>query len=128
MVFSGDRGFEVTNNSYYTDPWLFNCPDNADQDAILEGVKRAVAYAEGKGVLNVAAAGNENYNLAAVSSASHDHPPIRPWSCSNGSTRVSGGESVAKPGRDRPTACLCSRPGTSGVDDARRQASMPWSA
>ncbi|GHH54070.1 S8 family peptidase [Lentzea cavernae] len=65
MVFSGDRGFEVTNNSYYTDPWLFNCPDNADQDAILEGVKRAVAYAEGKGVLNVAAAGNENYNLAA---------------------------------------------------------------
>ncbi|ANZ43372.1 peptidase S8 [Lentzea guizhouensis] len=65
MVFSGDRGFEVTNNSYYTDPWLFNCPTNADQDAILEGVKRAVAYAEGKGVLNVAAAGNENYNLAA---------------------------------------------------------------
>ncbi|KOV86802.1 peptidase S8 [Nocardia sp. NRRL S-836] len=65
MVFSGDRGFEVTNNSYYSDPWLFNCPDNADQDAILEGVKRAVAYAEGKGVLNVAAAGNENYNLAA---------------------------------------------------------------
>ncbi|MBM7856559.1 subtilisin family serine protease [Lentzea nigeriaca] len=64
MVFAGDRGFEVTNNSYYTDPWLFNCPDNADQDAILEGVKRAVAYAEGKGVLNVAAAGNENYNLA----------------------------------------------------------------
>lgn len=67
MVFSGDRGFEVTNNSYYTDPWLFNCPDNADQDAILEGVKRAVAYAEGKGVLNVAAAGNENYNLASKS-------------------------------------------------------------
>ncbi|MEU7476682.1 S8 family serine peptidase [Lentzea sp. NPDC042327] len=67
MVFSGDRGFEVTNNSYYTDPWLFNCPSNADQDAILEGVKRAVAYAEGKGVLTVAAAGNENYNLAAKS-------------------------------------------------------------
>ncbi|MCR3753861.1 S8 family peptidase [Lentzea californiensis] len=70
MVFSGDRGFEVTNNSYYTDPWLFNCPDNADQDAILEGVKRAVAYAEGKGVLNVAAAGNSNYNLANKTSDS----------------------------------------------------------
>ncbi|KJK46045.1 peptidase S8 [Lentzea aerocolonigenes] len=64
FVFAGDHGFAVTNNSYYTDPWLFACPDNADQDAILEGVKRAVAYAEGKGVLNVAAAGNENYNLA----------------------------------------------------------------
>ncbi|RDI19175.1 S8 family peptidase [Lentzea flaviverrucosa] len=70
MVFSGDRGFEVTNNSYYTDPWLFNCPDNADQDAILEGVKRAVAYAEGKGVLNVAAAGNSTYNLANKTSDS----------------------------------------------------------
>ena len=64
MVWAGDHGFAVTNNSYYTDPWLFNCPDNADQDAILEGVKRAVAYAEGKGVLNGAAAGHENSNLA----------------------------------------------------------------
>jgi subtilisin family serine protease len=65
FVFAGDKGFKVTNNSYYTDPWLFNCPSNLDQDAILEGVRRAVAYAESHGVLNVAAAGNENYNLAS---------------------------------------------------------------
>ncbi len=65
FVFAGDKGFKVTNNSYYTDPWLFNCPTNLDQDAILEGVRRSVAYAEGRGVLNVAAAGNENYNLAS---------------------------------------------------------------
>ncbi|SDG07088.1 Proprotein convertase P-domain-containing protein [Lentzea fradiae] len=80
MVFSGDRGFEVTNNSYYTDPWLFNCPDNADQDAILEGVKRAVAYAEGKGVLHVAAAGNENYNLASKTrdtTSPNDSTPVQ---------------------------------------------------
>jgi subtilisin family serine protease len=64
FVFAGDRGFKVTNNSYFTDPWLYNCPSNADQDAILEGTKRAVAYAENHGVLNVAAAGNENTNLA----------------------------------------------------------------
>ncbi|WP_285500306.1 S8 family serine peptidase [Actinokineospora sp. NBRC 105648] len=67
FVFAGDQGFKVTNNSYYSDPWLFNCPNNADQAAILEGVKRAAGYAEGKGVLNVAAAGNENYNLASKS-------------------------------------------------------------
>jgi subtilisin family serine protease len=65
FVFAGDKGFKVTNNSYYTDPWLFNCPSNLDQDAILEGVRRSVAYAESHGVLNVAAAGNENYNLAS---------------------------------------------------------------
>ncbi|WP_245614262.1 S8 family peptidase [Actinokineospora inagensis] len=64
FVFSADQGFKITNNSYYTDPWLFNCPSDADQAAILEGVKRAAAYAEGKGVLNVVAAGNENIDLA----------------------------------------------------------------
>ncbi|WP_412542685.1 S8 family serine peptidase [Longispora sp. K20-0274] len=70
FMWSGDHGFKVTNNSYYTDPWQFNCPDNVDQAAIIEGVKRATAYAEGKGVLNVAAAGNSNYNLASKSTDS----------------------------------------------------------
>jgi subtilisin family serine protease len=101
FVFSGDRGFEVTNNSYYTDPWLFNCPDNLDQDAILEGVKRAVAYAEGKGVLNVAAAGNENYNLANKtrdSASPNDSTPVQRTitnSCLSVPTEVSGVVSVA---------------------------------
>ncbi|CRK60451.1 Aminopeptidase Y (Arg, Lys, Leu preference) [Alloactinosynnema sp. L-07] len=67
FVFAGDKGIDVTNNSYYTDPWLFNCPNNLDQAAILEGTKRAALYAEGKGVLHVAAAGNENYNLSSKS-------------------------------------------------------------
>ncbi|WP_405982928.1 S8 family serine peptidase [Streptomyces sp. NBC_00158] len=64
FVWAGDHGFKVTNNSYYTDPWQFNCPDNLDQAAIIEGVNRAQAYAEGKGSLQIAAAGNENYDLA----------------------------------------------------------------
>ncbi|GLX17249.1 hypothetical protein Slala02_07120 [Streptomyces lavendulae subsp. lavendulae] len=64
FVWAGDHGFKVTNNSYYTDPWQFNCPDNEDQAAIIEGVTRAQAYAESKGSLQVAAAGNENYDLA----------------------------------------------------------------
>ncbi|HEU5473439.1 MAG TPA: S8 family serine peptidase [Actinophytocola sp.] len=79
FVFAGDVGLDVTNNSYYTDPWLFNCPNNLDQDAILEGTRRAVAYAEGRGVLNVAAAGNENYNLAAKttdSTSPDDSTPV----------------------------------------------------
>ncbi|MGY0235594.1 S8 family peptidase [Longispora urticae] len=64
FLWAADKGIKVTNNSYYTDPWLFNCPNDPDQDAILEASKRAVAYAEGKGVVNIAAAGNESYNLA----------------------------------------------------------------
>ncbi|MFE9396265.1 S8 family serine peptidase [Streptomyces flavidovirens] len=64
FMWAGDHGFKVTNNSYYTDPWQFNCPDNADQAAIIEGVKRAQEYAERKGSLQVAAAGNSNLDLA----------------------------------------------------------------
>ncbi|MER8186487.1 S8 family serine peptidase [Kitasatospora sp. NPDC094015] len=64
FMWAGDHGFKVTNNSYYTDPWAFNCPNDVDQAAIIEGVRRAQAYAEGKGSLQVAAAGNANYDLA----------------------------------------------------------------
>jgi subtilisin family serine protease len=64
FMFAADKGVSVTNNSYYTDPWLFVCPTDPDQDAIAEAVRRSVAYADSKGVVNVAAAGNENYNLA----------------------------------------------------------------
>ncbi|MFF7990929.1 S8 family serine peptidase [Kitasatospora xanthocidica] len=64
FVWAGDHGFKVTNNSYFTDPWQFNCPNDLDQAAIIEGVKRAQEYAEGKGSLQVAAAGNSDYDLA----------------------------------------------------------------
>ncbi|MFF2779774.1 S8 family serine peptidase [Streptomyces sp. NPDC058052] len=79
LVWSGDHGFKVTNNSYYTDPWQFNCPNNLDQAAILEGVGRAQAYAEGKGSLQVAAAGNSNVDLAnktTDSSSPNDSTPV----------------------------------------------------
>ncbi|TDO44350.1 subtilisin family serine protease [Kribbella sp. VKM Ac-2527] len=67
FMFAADKGVSVTNNSYYTDPWLFVCPTDPDQDAIAEAVRRSVAYSDSKGVVNVAAAGNENYNLAEKS-------------------------------------------------------------
>ncbi|MFJ4871942.1 S8 family peptidase [Streptomyces sp. NPDC088757] len=79
FVWAGDHGFKVTNNSYYTDPWQFNCPDNLDQAAIIEGVRRAQEYAEGKGSLQVAAAGNSNYDLAnktTDSESPNDSTPV----------------------------------------------------
>ncbi|MFE2723007.1 S8 family serine peptidase [Kitasatospora sp. NPDC059327] len=79
FVWAGDHGFKVTNNSYYTDPWQFNCPDNVDQAAIIEGVRRAQEYAEGKGSLQVAAAGNSNYDLAnktTDSESPNDSTPV----------------------------------------------------
>ncbi|WP_326663749.1 S8 family peptidase [Streptomyces sp. NBC_00385] len=65
FMWAADHGADVTNNSYYTDPWLFNCKDDPDQGALVEAVARATRYAEGKGAVNVAAAGNAAEDLAA---------------------------------------------------------------
>jgi subtilisin family serine protease len=64
FVWAAEHGVDVTNNSYYTDPWLFNCKNDPDQGALVEAVARATRYAEGKGVVNVAAGGNADRDLA----------------------------------------------------------------
>lgn len=66
MVFAADHGVEITNNSYYTDPWLYNCSDDPDQKAITDAVSRAVKYATNKGVTHVSSAGNSSHDLAAT--------------------------------------------------------------
>ncbi|GGV81459.1 MULTISPECIES: S8 family peptidase [Streptomyces] len=65
LMWAADHGIDVTNNSYYTDPWYFNCVTDPDQKALVEAVRRAAQYAEKRGTVNVAAAGNENYDLAS---------------------------------------------------------------
>ncbi|MGW2305008.1 S8 family peptidase [Streptomyces sp. NPDC001809] len=65
FVWAAEHGVDVTNNSYYTDPWMFACKNDADQKALIEAVTRASRYAEHKGAVNVAAAGNSKFDLAA---------------------------------------------------------------
>ncbi|WP_344663275.1 S8 family peptidase [Catenulispora subtropica] len=64
FVWAGHHHFQVTNNSYFVDPWLYNCQDDPDQAAIVDSVRRAVDFATHNGVLSFAAAGNENQDLA----------------------------------------------------------------
>ncbi|MFI1288368.1 S8 family peptidase [Streptomyces sp. NPDC020792] len=64
FIWAAEHGVDITNNSYYTDPWNFNCTNDLDQKALVEAVSRATKYAEGKGTVNVAAAGNDNWDLA----------------------------------------------------------------
>src|SRR6266508_1797379 len=64
FVWVGTHGFNVTNNSYFADPWLFNCKNDPDQRAIWKAEQRAILYAQGKGVLVVAAEGNQADDLA----------------------------------------------------------------
>ncbi|PZT74380.1 MULTISPECIES: S8 family peptidase [unclassified Streptomyces] len=65
FVWAADHGADVTNNSYFTDPWLYTCADDPDQGALVEAVHRAARYAERRGVVNVASAGNASDDLSA---------------------------------------------------------------
>jgi subtilisin family serine protease len=64
MMWSGSHHLNVTNNSYFADPWLFNCRNDAEQRAIWQAERRAISYAISKGVVVVAAEGNQADDLA----------------------------------------------------------------
>jgi subtilisin family serine protease len=57
-------GATVTNNSYFADPWLFNCKNDPEQRAIWTAERRALQFAQSKGVLFVAAEGNQADDLS----------------------------------------------------------------
>ncbi len=64
FMWAARQGIEITNNSYFVDPWLLTCADRPGQRVAHEAVRRAVAHATGSGVLSVAATGNEALDLA----------------------------------------------------------------
>ncbi|AOS46976.1 S8 family serine peptidase [Pauljensenia hongkongensis] len=68
FTWAADHGVDVTNSSYYMDPWAFWLPNDPTQAAGLEAASRAVHYAHQKGVVNVAAEGNSNDD--------HDNPTV----------------------------------------------------
>ncbi|MFI2409341.1 S8 family peptidase [Streptomyces sp. NPDC018947] len=106
FMWAAEHGVDVTNNSYYTDPWYFNCKNDPDQKALVEAVSRASRYAEKKGAVNVAAAGNENYDLASDEildpSSPNDTTPgdrvIDPSECLDIPTQLPGVVTVAATG------------------------------
>jgi lantibiotic leader peptide-processing serine protease len=64
FVWAATHHFDVTNNSYFADPYLFNCRNDPTQRAIWKAESRAIGYAESNGVSVVAAMGNESEDLA----------------------------------------------------------------
>jgi subtilisin family serine protease len=64
FVWAGTHHMDVTNNSYFADPWLFNCKNDPVQHAIWKAEQRAIRFAMQQGVTVVAAEGNESDDLS----------------------------------------------------------------
>jgi subtilisin family serine protease len=64
FMWAGSHHLQVTNNSYFADPWLFNCRNDPVQRAIWKAERRAIRYAMQQGVTVVASAGNQADDLA----------------------------------------------------------------
>ncbi len=86
LTYAGDIGVDVVNMSFYTDPWLYNCPNGTPQDSadataeqrtIIAATQRALEYADDHGVTLVGAAGNSHTDLGNPTSdaSSPDFPP-----------------------------------------------------
>ncbi|HEX2049893.1 MAG TPA: S8 family serine peptidase [Actinomycetota bacterium] len=77
FMWAGTRHLDVTNNSYFADPFLFNCHNDPVQQAIWKAESRAIRYAQTQGVTVVASAGNNSDDLShpALDVTSPDFPP-----------------------------------------------------
>jgi subtilisin family serine protease len=77
FVWAGTHQIDVTNNSYFADPFLFNCRNDPVQRAIWKAEQRAIRYAMQNGVTVVAAEGNEAEDLShpTMDLTSPDFPP-----------------------------------------------------
>jgi subtilisin family serine protease len=63
FIWAAEQGMQITNNSYFIDPWEFNCRNDPRQRPVWQAVQRAIRYSQSQGVLNIASAGNSNVDL-----------------------------------------------------------------
>jgi subtilisin family serine protease len=68
---------DVTNNSYYMDPFLYNCRNDAEQRVLWKAAQRAAMFATQQGVTHVASQGNDSDDRAhpTYDASSPDYPP-----------------------------------------------------
>jgi len=77
LRYAGDHDIDIVNLSLFADPYLYYCKSEAEQRAILKELESAAKYAQQKGVLVVASAGNEQADLQhpGLDPLSPDYPP-----------------------------------------------------
>jgi subtilisin family serine protease len=77
LRYAGDQGLDVVNLSLFADPYLYYCANDAGQRAIWKDLQSAARYAQQRGVVIVASAGNESDDLGhpIEDDISPDWPP-----------------------------------------------------
>lgn len=77
LRYAGDQGIDIVNLSLFADPYLYYCESEKEQKAILKELEAAARYAQQKGVLIVASAGNQATDLQhpVIDVISPDWPP-----------------------------------------------------
>ena len=66
LIEAGNLRLDAVNMSFFADPFLLNCHGKQEEQAIIKAISRAAQYATNRGVVLVAAAGNDAFDL--------DHP------------------------------------------------------
>jgi len=76
-MWAGVNHMDVTNNSYFADPYEYNCRNDPVQRAIWKAEQRAIRYAQNQGVTVVASAGNDSDDVSHPTTdvTSPDFPP-----------------------------------------------------
>jgi lantibiotic leader peptide-processing serine protease len=81
FYWAGSHHIDVTNNSYFADPFLFNCKNEPVQRAIWKAEQRAIRFAMQQGTVVVAAEGNQRDDLSHptqdVTSPDNTTPQVR---------------------------------------------------
>jgi subtilisin family serine protease len=77
LRYAGDLRLDVVNLSLFADPYLYYCGNESEQRAILKSLQNAARYAQQRGVVIVAAAGNQADDLQhpTIDDVSPDWPP-----------------------------------------------------
>jgi subtilisin family serine protease len=64
FIWAATHHVNVANNSYFADPYYFNCPNDPLQNFILIAEQRAISFAQSRGVMVVASLDNFSDDLA----------------------------------------------------------------
>jgi subtilisin family serine protease len=77
LRYAGDQKLDIVNMSLFADPYLYYCKNKKEQKAILKELESAARYAQRRGVLIVASAGNAQADLQhpGLDTTSPDWPP-----------------------------------------------------